>query len=111
MKKSLLLLSMCVAFAGGTFVSMVTTNRGEAATISASEAQQLKAKLNRVANELAKTKHELVDLRRRYLGHTHSLNVTAAPAPEVPSLAVQGPKVRLLVHIGNGNPTITGAPQ
>ncbi len=102
---------LLIAYIAGSISVSVTMHYVQAGTISASEVQQLKAKLNRVDRELANTRQRLADLARRYAHHTHGLNVELAAAPAVPSMAAQGPNVRLLFHAGGGNPTMTSGPQ
>jgi hypothetical protein len=110
-RKVVFLVSTAIAFLIGGIVSSTNINNLQAGAISASEVQQLKARLDRVDRDLASAKRELTELRRRYSQHTHRLNVDIAAAPEVPSMIIQGPDVRLLFYAGAGNPLITSRPR
>jgi len=110
-RKAAFLVSTAIAFLIGSIVSSTTINNLQARVISASEVQQLKARLDRVDRDLARAKQELTELRRRDSQHTHRLNVDLAAAPAVPSMVVQGPEVRLLFYAGAGNPLITSRPR
>lgn len=125
MQKSTHLIYALVAFSIGSVFGAIATSytlagavqastastQNIAQAMSASEMQQLKVKVDRLDRALARTQRGLADLERKYSTHTHRLNVGVAAAPNVPSMAVQGPDVKLLFHAGGANPAVTSGPQ
>jgi hypothetical protein len=104
-------ISSVVVVALAVAANSVRTNIVRAQPFSASQIQQLIAKVERLDRELARTHQALTELQRKYSAHAHRLHVATVTAAQLRSAAAETDGYRVLVSNRAGDATITGLPK
>ncbi|MFQ5934932.1 MAG: hypothetical protein ACE5LB_00795 [Acidiferrobacterales bacterium] len=109
---SMLMMLTLAALALGAVCAVVRPELVYAGTtISASRIQQLIATVDRLDRDLARTRQELAELKRRYGAHTHRLNASVLPVSDLSRRPTDEDEPKVLVPAASGDPTLTRGPR